>query len=302
MSQVRNLRGSISPGTGKKYPFEMILSVFDIASSTFYDREKGPQVSASSCKRGPKTEQTDEEVVTKIREVLNESPFSGEGHRKVRARLKMKGLQVGRNRTLRLMRENGLLAPTRRRHECSKRAHEGKITTDHPNECWGGDITEVMTLEDGKVSIFDLVDHCTNEILATHVVKKANRFEAVASLHKALREEFGFVDKDVGRGIMLRVDHGSQFTSERYVNETHYLGFELSYSFVGQPECNGVIERWHRTLKEQLLWTRSWKNADEVREAVARFVEVYNREWLIERNGYLSPKGFKAKLKERTAA
>jgi hypothetical protein len=45
---------------------------------------------------------------------LRESGFLGEGHRKVKARLSRKGMRVGRNRVLRLMRENGLLAPVRR--------------------------------------------------------------------------------------------------------------------------------------------------------------------------------------------
>jgi hypothetical protein len=54
--------------------------------------------------------------VEEIRVVLQESDFLGEGHRKVRARLRAKGMRVGKNRVLRLMRENGLLAPVRRGH------------------------------------------------------------------------------------------------------------------------------------------------------------------------------------------
>ena len=84
--------------------------------STVYaarDREEsdGP---AGLKKRGPKTKLSDEELVEEIRQVLKESDFLGEGHRKVRARLRAKGIGVGKNRVLRLMRENGLLAPVRR--------------------------------------------------------------------------------------------------------------------------------------------------------------------------------------------
>ena len=46
--------------------------------------------------------------MTEIRQVLRNSPFHGEGHRKVRARLRAKGIRVGKNRVLRLMRENRL--------------------------------------------------------------------------------------------------------------------------------------------------------------------------------------------------
>ena len=67
-------------------------------------------------KRGPKTALSDEELVEEIQTVLKASPFLGEGHRKVKARLAAKGIRVGKNRVLRLMREHGLLAPVRRGH------------------------------------------------------------------------------------------------------------------------------------------------------------------------------------------
>ena len=70
----------------------------------------------------------------------SESDFLGEGHRKVRARLRPKGIGVGKNRVLRLMRENGLLAPVRRGHPRGDRSHSGRITTDAPNELWGTDV------------------------------------------------------------------------------------------------------------------------------------------------------------------
>lgn len=303
MNQVRRLRGSISPETGRRYPTSMLLEIYQLPRSTFYDGVQSATVDSKQKaipgKRGPKTQHSDEEMTEMIRKVIAESPFSGEGHRKVRARIIMNGVHVGKNRILRLMNENGLLAPSRSRHEAVKRVHDGRITTDRPNVCWGGDITEVMTTDDGKVSIIDIMDHCTDEVLAAHVVTSATRFEAVECLHQAIHKEFGAVGKDVARGVMLRIDHGSQFTSKRYTNEGRFLGIDLSYSFVGQPQCNGVIERWHRTLKEQLLWTRTWRNLAEVRQAVREFVVLYNQRWLIERHGFLSPVEFKKRFANR---
>ena len=87
-----------------------------MARSTVYTiraRGVGPELREPK-KRGSKTEITDDpkspssELVAEIREVLRESDFLGEGHRKVRARLRPKGIRVGKNRVLRLIRENGL--------------------------------------------------------------------------------------------------------------------------------------------------------------------------------------------------
>ena len=52
----------------------------------------------------------------------------------MRARLAAKGVRAGKNRVLRLMRENGLLAPVRRGHLRGDRSHGGRIRTGRPEE------------------------------------------------------------------------------------------------------------------------------------------------------------------------
>ncbi|MBU4234259.1 MAG: integrase core domain-containing protein [Proteobacteria bacterium] len=50
-----------------------------------------------------------------------------------------------------------------------------------------------------------------------------------------------------------------------------------------------MAERFIRTIKEQVIYGRVFQNLQEVREAVRHFVDTYNREWLVEKNGFLSP-------------
>ncbi len=54
-------------------------------------------------------------------------------------------------------------------------------------------------------------------------------------------------------------------------------------------EGNGCAERVIRTLKEQLLWVKTFATVEELRLAVIAWAELYNREWLIERHGFKSP-------------
>ena len=71
-----------------------------MARSSVYALRKRPLESdrRQPGKRGPKTALSDEELLQEIWGILKESPFLGEGHRKVRARLAAKGIQVGKNR------------------------------------------------------------------------------------------------------------------------------------------------------------------------------------------------------------
>jgi transposase InsO family protein len=64
---------------------------------------------------------------------------------------------------------------------------------------------------------------------------------------------------------------------------------ESSPAFVREPEGNGCAERFIRTLKENLLWTRSFDTIDELREALLEFRDRYNQEWIIERHSYRTP-------------
>jgi putative transposase len=63
-----------------------------------------------------------------------------------------------------------------------------------------------------------------------------------------------------------------------------------------------VAERFNRTLREQVLNGRIFKNLDEVRRAVAAFVELYNAEWLVEKLGFMSPSRAREAFTLRAAA
>jgi len=74
----------------------------------------------------------DAALVEAIRRVLTDSPFHGEGYRKVWARLRHAGLRTFRERVRRLMRENGLQAATRTGSPRGPRNHDGTIIPEGP--------------------------------------------------------------------------------------------------------------------------------------------------------------------------
>ena len=87
---------------------------------------------------------------------------------------------------------------------------------------------------------------------------------------------FGSIAPGVARGLMLRHDHGSSYMSGDFQDEIECLGIEASPSFVREPQGNGVAERFIRTLKENLLWARTFDTIEELRAALVVFARHYN--------------------------
>ena len=185
-------------------PLARVCRLSGAARSTIYQRKV--VVAGPRRRPGPATELGDEALTAAIRAVVVGSPFAGEGHRKVRARLcRERGIRVGKNRVLRLMRASGLLAPQRAAKRRRPRVHDGTIVTTAPNVRRGTDATMAWTKSDGWVRVFALLDHHSDEAWA-HVAKIGNRFAALQPVYDAVTDRFGGLSPDAARGIELRHD------------------------------------------------------------------------------------------------
>jgi transposase InsO family protein len=144
------------------------------------------------------------------------------------------------------MRENGLLAPHRVGRTETK-PHDGTIITDKANEMWGTDMTQTITVREGRANVFVTVEHANSEVVGIHASRSANRFEALEPVRQGVHRCFGAIAPRVARGLKLRHDHGSNYMSGDFQDEIECLGIEASPSFVREPEGNGVAERFIRT-------------------------------------------------------
>ena len=286
------MSATTSATTGRRYGIQRVCQAWERSRSTHYARrvrarrrERGER----PARRGPTPAHSDEQLLAAVRVDLARSPFQGEGHRKVHARLRiLDGIRVVRTRVLRVMRAHGLLSPHRGR-QGDPQLHDGTIITAAPHVMWGTDGVRVFTVDDGWVWTFAAVDHWNAECVGWHVCKVGNRFAALEPIAHGLRQRYGSVDADVARGLALRMDHGSQYLSDHFLHQIRYWGIRPSFGFLEEPETNGVAERWNRTLKEQAIYGRVFQHLDDGRAAVADFVERYNQSWRLEKLGYQTP-------------
>lgn len=277
----------VSPATGHVYGLERVSRLWGVSRATLY-RHRHRSKQAVRKRPGPQGMMADEGLVAAIQELLRDSPFHGEGYRKLWARLRFAGMRTSRRRVLRLMRENRLLAHQRAGRPRGSRAHDGKITTERVDVMWGTDLTSVMTGE-GQAAVFIAVDHCSTECVGIHASRSGDRFQALEPVKQAVRQCHGAFAKSIAAGLRLRHDHGSQYVSHDFQAEIRFLGIESSPAFVREPEGNGCAERFIRVLKENLLWVRRFDTVEELRLALLAFQQTYNQSWIIERHGYRTP-------------
>lgn len=265
------------------------MHVAGLSSAAWYDKRQRKS-KAEKLKPGPIPKVSDLELLNHIKSYLKEPTFTGEGYQKIHARLQERGIQVGKNRVYNIMKQEGLLFNSNAPNG-STRVHDGKIITNAPNQMWATDGKEFRTEQDGKCWFMGVIDHFNDEIISFHVTTKFDSIAAMEPLKKAVKKVYGSLDKDVCAGIdlALRADHGSQYDSKVFQKEVAFLGLGYSPAFVRSPECNGVIERFHRTINEQIFKNMTFDTIEQANIEIGKFIEKYNDKWILHRLKLKSP-------------
>ena len=113
--------------------------------------------------------------------------------------------------------------------------------------------------------------------------------ESVATGVAAGRGRGGRFSAGRKREVVMRLLRGEDYLADDFQQEVAFFGIESSPSFVREAEGNGVAERFIRTLKENLLWVRSFETIEELRLALLEFKRTYNEQWMLEKYDYRSP-------------
>ncbi len=291
-----------SISTHRRFGMSRVCRIWGVSRAMVY-RHRGPGAGAQSAnvprpprRRGPRGACSDADLLIHIQAVLDASPFSGEGYRKVWARLRAQGVRTAPRRARRVMKANDLLAP-QRPVQRDAHPHDGTVVTDRVDEVWGTDMTQTVTTGEGRAYVFIAVDHCSGEFIGTHASSSATRWEALEPVRQGVTRHFGGVGPNVAKGLTLRHDHGSNYMAHDFRTEIECFGIISSPAFVRQPEGNGVAERAIRTLKEQLLWVQHFRTVEELRQALAAFAAQHNASWLRQRHGYKTPNQIRAEQK-----
>jgi putative transposase len=245
------------------YAATVVAAALMISRSSLYYRKKP---------RGSRADRTyDEQIV----EACGEKPAYG--YRRVTWWLRRKeGLQVNGKRVLRVMRERSLLVRSRCLRARRKKEW-GRVEAAQPNQIWQSDMTKIWAGPAvGWAYLVSVIDCCTREIVGWNLSHRCRTAEALAAVEQAVLERLPAGSRE--STLTLTTDNGTQFTSARFMETLARLGITHRRTAYHHPEGNSYIERFHRSLKEEEVWTTEYRNLQEARGSIARWIEEYNHD------------------------
>jgi putative transposase len=181
---------------------------------------------------------------------------------------------LNRKRVLRVMRERGLLVRSRRRR--ARKQEWGRVEAARPNQIWQSDMTKIWAGPAvGWAYLVSVIDCCTREIVGWNLSDRCRTEDALAVVEQAVLDRLPAGSRE--NDLTLTTD-GTQFTSTRFMATLAPLGITHRRTAYHHPEGNSYIERFHRSLKEEEVWTSQYRSLMEARENISRYLEEYNHD------------------------
>jgi putative transposase len=194
------------------------------------------------------------------------------------------GWRVSEKTVAAIMREQGLVARTKKRRKHTTRQGKGRwrapdlIGRDFPaatvNQKWYGDGTEIVT-DAGKLHLASVLDMGSRRIVGFAVDEHHDAELAHAALAMAVAIRGG---KEAIAGVIMHTDQGSEYTAKIFRAACTRMGIKQSMGRVGSALDNAVIESWHSTLEFELRGLERFATRAQARARVAAWIDEYNRD------------------------
>ena len=254
---------ALSPSFARCYGLARVARVWKISRAGVYRSLKETQPNTSARRPGPVGACSDAELADHVRRQIDASRLHGEGYRKFWARLRFAGVRASPRRVRRVMRENGLLAPHRVLRTEAK-LHDGTIVTDKVNEMWGTDMTQTITIREGRANVFVAVEHANSEVVGIHASRSVNRFEALEPMRQGCASVLRSHRARGGAWIEVASRSWLQLYVRRFPGRNRMPG-NRSFALL-RPRARG--QRRRRALHPHLTWGRSGQGG-RIRETSA---------------------------------
>jgi transposase InsO family protein len=253
-------------------------------------------------RREPRTEQT--ELGARIQSIVL-AHRRNYGYRRVLHELRNQGWAVNHKRVARLMAEDNLLCLRKRRFVATTDSgHDLRVYLNLAaymeltgiNQLWVADLTYIRLAEE-FLYLALVLDAFSRLVVGWALDEQLDAGVAVAALRQALDL------RQPPPGLAHHSDRGVQYACNAYVELLREHGIQPSMSRAANPYDNAKCESFIKTLKQEEIYTRQYRDRAHLEAHIGEFIErYYNRRRLHSALDYRSPEAFEQSLLPRPAA
>jgi putative transposase len=244
-------------------------------------------VSRSSCYYISKKQDMDGLIKTTLLKIAEE--HHRWGFKKMFDKLSNDGWSWNHKRVHRIYCELGLNIRIRPKKRIPRREAKSIAHPIAANVCWSMDFMSDVLASGRTFRTLNVIDDYNRECL---LIKPSLSLPATVVI-RALEE----LASTRGYPDMIRVDNGPEFISKQFRTWAEEHQIFIQYIQPGKPSQNGLIERFNRTYREDILDAHIFHDLDEVNQITTNWQRQYNYERPHEAIKSLSPMAF-AKYRE----
>lgn len=259
-------------GSRKYYSIDNLCAVFDYTRQAWYNHLKRTELQIFQ----------EHIVLQRIREIRSDLPKTGciKLYKQLNNGFLQKlGISMGRDAVFNLVRSNGMLVKTKKKHVSTTNSyHRYKIHPDlvqrraaiGAEEIWVSDITYIA-LKDGFAYLSLITDAYSRKIVGYYLSHDLKAVGCINALNGALKDRI-YLD----RQLIHHSDRGTQYCCDDYINLLKSYAIQISMTQTGSPYDNAIAERVNGILKIELQLDNSFKSFDQASSAVSLAVYKYN--------------------------
>jgi len=247
-----------------------VLSALEIPRSSWY-RKVIPE--AERRRPGPKPRAIPQQIVQAVVSMATANPWYG--YQRIAVMCRREDDPVKDRQAYRVMKDHDLLQKRRPyRAEVYQASKLYELLPQKPNELWQMDVTYIYLPGYGWHYAITVIDYYSRYLLACYLTSSYSAIEAICALGLA-RKEAERLCGPLQTTPFLVTDNGPSFIARRFGKyiEDLYSHVRIQYR---TPTQLGLLERFHRTLKEEEVYWRIYDNPAHCRECLEEFRSRYN--------------------------
>lgn len=196
----------------------------------------------------------------------------------------VRGPGLGKCRLYRVYKALRLNLKRRGKRRLPARVRTPLVIPAQPNEVWSADFMADALWSGRRFRTFNVIDDFNREALRIEIDTSLPARRVVRALDELIEIR--------GKPAGLRMDNGPELISDELEKWARRHGIERRFIQPGKPMQNGLIERFNRTYRQEVLDCYVFETLGEVRRMTEEWQRRYNEERRHESLGNLTPRQY----------